>query len=295
MASPPSPPPHEYTTSVPFEPDEETQTLGDRLPTTITQDEQRVLLHKARTSRVSLDVVALAHGTFGGAAHPATLLALRFQFSYPHQSTSRLTSAELNISFQPAAADRGASSSKFPTVRRFSPTSIRDTNPTSATVTRTTAVGASASVGDASGVVPLGVGLSAQNSTEVSFTADFGCEAVGEPWTSDEAYDAGCEGDNAVTWYVKENEVRPAGIPRELRAVVVVERGDGEEEGRVLLARVKAKVRTGWGMSLLGKLFPGERPLVIGEGVEFGEPPAGRDFEALSAEELGRFAGFGRR
>lgn len=276
----PGEPEQEYASSIAFEVDEEAETLGDRVPTTIDEDEQRVLLHKARSSRVSLDVVTVAHGTYS--RQPATLIGLLFKFSYPHQSVSRLTSAELSISFQPIDG-----SSKFPSVRRFGPTSIQDANPTSATVVKTTSFGASLSAGD--GISPVTAGLSAERGTEISFTQDFRCEVVGEPWTSDEAYDTGCELDNAVTWYVKENQVKPAGIPRELRAVVVVARSQ-----KVVLAKVKAKVKTGWGLSLLGSLFPDERPLLIGDGVVFGETPALSDFGALSAEQLNKFVGLDR-
>jgi hypothetical protein len=82
---------------------------------------------------------------------------------------------------------------------------------------------------------------------------------------------------------------QPAGIPRELRAVVVVARVQ-----KVVLAKVKAKVKTGWGLSLLGSLFPEERPLPIRDGVAFGETPALSDFGALSAEQLNKFVGLDR-
>jgi len=152
---------------------------------------------------------------------------------------------------------------------------------------QTTGFGGTISAGE--GISPVSVGVSADRSKEVSFVRDFQCDVIGEPWTSDEAYDQGCEVDNSVTWYVKEHKLLKAGIPRELRTVIIIGRSQ-----KVVLAKVKAKVKTSWGISMLGSLFTQARPLLIGEGATFGEALGNDDFGALSTEQLDVFVGLDR-
>jgi hypothetical protein len=119
MSTPPNNPSEgEYCRSVEFEVDSLTETLGSPAPRTITDTHQRALLQQARRWRVSADVVALAHGVYNG--RPASLLGLQFRFNYQPQTSNRLSSAEINISFQPAEDD----GDDFPVVRTFEPTKI---------------------------------------------------------------------------------------------------------------------------------------------------------------------------
>ena len=275
----------EYTSTVELQVDDATETLGDRLPKTITDTERRALLQQTRSTRVSADVVALAHGTFEG--QPASLVGLRFQFSYPLQSSSsRLTSAELNISFQPEKDGDDGGGSEFPSVRLFAPISI-SADSTTASIEKDTRYSVTTTFG--ASPVPVSLDVTAERGAKVAYVQEFRCNVVGEPWTSDEAYSEGCEVDNAVTWYLTEHKLRKEGIPRELRTVVVVGRRQS-----AIRAKVKAKVKTNWGLSLFGSLFSHARPLVIGDSVVFGVQPPLLDFGKLSKEQLGAFVGLDR-
>jgi hypothetical protein len=266
----------EYTSSVTLEVDDAAETLGDSTPKTITDTERRALLQQARRARVTADVVALAHGTFD--EQPATLIGLRFQFSYQPRSSNRLSSAELNISFQPDNDDDG----QFPVVQRFEPTAI-SADATTAAVKKDTGYDLSVSV--TAGPAPVSVGWTANRGREMAYVQEFRCDVIGEPWTSDEAYSKGCEVDNAVTWYLDEHKLRKEGIPREVRTVVVVGRSQ---------STVRAKVKTNWGLSLFGSLFSQTRPLIIGNSVAFGDQPPLNEFEKLSKEQLNAFVGLDR-
>jgi hypothetical protein len=270
----------EYTSSVTLEVDDAAETLGDSTPKTITDTERRALLQQARRARVTADVVALAHGTFD--EQPATLIGLRFQFSYQPRSSNRLSSAELNISFQPDSDDDG----QFPVVQRFEPTAI-SADATTAAVKKDTSYDLSVSV--TAGPAPVSVGWTANRGREMAYVQEFRCDVIGEPWTSDEAYSKGCEVDNAVTWYLDEHKLRKEGIPREVRTVVVVGRSQS-----TVRAKVKAKVKTNWGLSLFGSLFSQTRPLIIGNSVAFGDQPPLNEFEKLSKEQLNAFVGLDR-
>lgn len=274
-----STPQGEYARSVELEINDVTETLGTPAPKTITDTERRALLQQARRWRVSADVVALAHGTCD--SQPASLVGLRFRFSYQPQSSNRLSSAELNISFQPEE-DGG----EFPAVKLFAPTSIR-ADATEASIRRDTRYGVSTSLPLVA--VPVSAGISVDRGAEIAYAQDFRCEVIGEPWTSDEAYDEGCDVDNAVTWYLNEHKLRKEGIPRELRTVVVVGRGQS-----TIRAKIKAKVKTNWGLSLFGSLWPQTGPLVIRDSVVFGDQPPVGDFKKLSKEQLGAFVGLDR-
>ena len=273
--------PSQYSSSVTLQVDEETETLGSLQPRLINDQERRVLLKQALSCRVAADVVTLAHGTCKN-GHPASLLALRFQFSYPPQSANRLTSAHISISFQAGSGDDETS---FPWVHRFAPRSIR-ADATTATVTNSSALGATASLLAGQSVSPVGLAINAERASEISFDQTFGCHVTGEPWTSDEAYDQGSEVDNSVTWHLHEHKLHKRGISRELRVVLVVGRSQ-----KLVMAKVKAKVKTGWGLSLFGSLFSQGRPLIIGEGTEFGTSPGVDSFDDLSEEQLGDFVG----
>jgi len=276
----------EYTRTVELEVDGATETLGDRLPRTVTDTERRVLLQQALHTRVSADVVALAHGTVDG--QPASLVALRFQFSYPPQSFSRLSSAKLTISFQPA--DDDDDDLNFPTVHRFAPVKIT-ADPTAASIEKDTRYSVSAVLGGGAAPIPVpaSLDLTAERGAKVAYVQEFGCDVVGEPWTSDDAYGRGCEVDNAVTWHVNEHELQKKGIPRELRAVIVVGRSQA-----TVCARVKARVKTSWGLALFGSPFSQARPLVIAESAVFGRQPGSCDFGGLGEEELAAFVGLDR-
>ena len=282
MASPTN---DEYTSTVELQVDDATKTLGDRLPKTITDTERRALLQQTRSTRVSADVVTLAHGTFEG--QPASLVGLRFQFSYPPQSSSsRLSSAELNISFQPEKDGDDGGDSEFPSVQLFAPTSI-SADSTTASIEKDTRYSVTTSFG--ASPAPVGLDITAERGAKVAYVQEFRCNVVGEPWTSDEAYSEGCEVDNAVTWYLTEHKLRKEGIPRELRTVVVVGRRQS-----AIRAKVKAKVKTNWGLSLFGSLFSQARPLVLGDSVVFGRQPPLLDFGKLSKEQLDAFVGLDR-
>lgn len=62
---------------------------------TLSIEKQRVHLSVVYHRRVAADTTSLAHGTFG--VVPATLLALRFRFSYEPVSSARLTHAETHL------------------------------------------------------------------------------------------------------------------------------------------------------------------------------------------------------
>ncbi|KAH8903128.1 hypothetical protein BR93DRAFT_931561 [Coniochaeta sp. PMI_546] len=202
-----SPTEDQYSSSVDLEVDDGTETLGDSVPKTITDTQRRILVQQARSWRVSADVVALAHGTYD--KKPASLIGLRFQFSFQPQPANRLSSAELNISFQPGDDD-----GEFPAVPCFAPEEIR-ADATDALMKKNTRYGVSASVG--AGISPVSVDIGADRGTEIAYVQEFRCDVIGEPWTSDEAYSKDCEVDNAVTWHMNEHKLLKKGIPRELR------------------------------------------------------------------------------
>lgn len=264
----------QFASSVELEVDDGTDTLGDKAPRTITDQQRRVLLQQAGSRRVSADVVSLAHGTFHNQS--ATLMALRFQFSYQPQSSNRLSSAELNIAFRP-----GPNGSDFPTIYRFAPTNIR-ADVTTASLLKATQVGLSTGINTLP--APIGAQVSAERASQVSYTQEFRCDVIGEPWTSDEAYNADCEVDNAVTWHLNEHKLLKEGIPRGLRAVLVVGRSQPSVQ-----AKVTAKVKTNWGLSLSGSLFSQARPLLIEDSVAFGTQPLSDKFDLLTTEQLDAF------
>lgn len=268
-----------YASSVELEVDDTTETLGDKEPKTVADNQRRILLQQALSWRVSADVVALAHGTFD--KKPASLIGLRFQFSYQPQ-TNRLSSAELNISFQ--SDDDGGG--EFPAVERFAPANI-GADATQASMKKDTRTGVSTSLG--AGLAPVTVDVTADRGTEIAYVQEFRCDVIGEPWTSDEAYSKGCDADNAVTWYLNEHKLRKEGIPRELRTVLVISRSQS-----TVRAKVKAKVKTNWGLTLFGSLFSQTTPLLIGDSVAFGNQPPLVEFEKLSEEQLYAYVGLDR-
>ncbi len=272
----------EYARTAELEVDDATETLGDRRARTISSSEQRALLQQKGSWRVSADVASLAHGSFEG--RPASLVGLRFRFSYPPKSSNRLSSAELNISFQPE--NDGDDGGEFPTVQLFEPVAI---SADSMVVSIEKDTRYSITTSSSAAPIPVSLGISGERGAKTSYVQEFRCDVVGEPWTSDEAYSKGCEVDNAVTWYLNEHKLRKEGIPRELRTVVVVGRSQP-----AIRARVKAKVKTDWGLSLFGSLFSQARPLVVRETVVFGDQPPVGDFAELSKEQLGAFVGLGR-
>jgi hypothetical protein len=267
----------EYTRSVALEIDDVTETLGTPAPKTITDTKRRVLLQQVRHWRVSADVVTLAHGTYK--SQPASLVGLRFCFSYQPQTSNRLSSAEVNISFQPMEDGE-----EFPAVKSFAPTSIH-ADVTEASICRDTRYGTSLSLAAA----PVSGSIFRDQGVEITYARDYRCEVIGEPWTSDEAYDEGCDVDNAVTWHLNEHKLRKEGIPKELRTAVIIGRNQS-----VIHAKIKAKVKTNWGLSLFGSLWPQAGPLVIRDSVAFGDYSFGDDFESLSREQLGTFVGLDR-
>lgn len=271
-----STPEDEYSRTVELQVDGSFETLGDQGPRTVTEAEQRILMQQALKTRVTADVVALAHGTFKG--QPASLVGLQFRFGYPPQSSNRLSSAVLNISFGPGNDGTG-----FPTVHRFAPVRI-SADSTTTPVERDTRHGVSVSI-DAS-PVPVSVDFTADRGTKVAYVQDFGCDVDGHHWTSDDAESQGYEVDNAVTWYLNEHKLRKEGIPKELRTVVVVGRSQP-----AIRAEIKARVKTSWDLRLFGFPFPQARPLVISESVVFGHQPPTLEFEKLSDDGLAAFVG----
>jgi hypothetical protein len=61
-------------------------------------------------------------------------------------------------------------------------------------------------------------------------------------------------------------------------------------------ARIKAKVKTNWGLSLFGSPWPQTGPLVIQDTEAFGnhQVDLDQDFKTLSKEQLGAFVGLDR-
>ena len=267
----------EYARSVELEIDDVTETLGTPAPKTITDTEQRALLQQVRRWRVSADVVTLAHGTYKN--QPASLVGLRFCFSYQPQTSNRLSSAEVNISFQPAE-----DSEEFPAVKDFAPTSIH-ADVTEASICKDTRHGVSLAAAGA----PVSGSISWEQGVGITYPQTYRCEVIGEPWTSDEAYDEGYDVDNAVTWHLNEHKLHKGGIPKELRTVVVIGRKQS-----IIRAKIKAKVKTNWGLSLFGSLWPQAGPLVIRDSVAFGDYSFDNDFESLSKEQLSTFVGLDR-
>jgi hypothetical protein len=129
----------------------------------------------------------LVHGTFGGA--PATLLGLRFRFSYEPASSPRFT--------RPFDSDQASTP---PDIAVFAPARIHST-------VQTAHISHTREVLPAIGVNPPvagQIGISGKMGRTIDYTREYSTDVEGNLWTSDDAFDEVLDVDDCVSWTVLE-------------------------------------------------------------------------------------------
>lgn len=251
------------SSTVEFEVDNEALHLGGKVPKELTETTARAISSNAGRSGVRGDVICLQHGKYKG--KPATLLAVKFQFSFEQNSTNRFSRAEIRIAFD--SSSKNASSGSKPAVRHYSPALICGP---SSTGEIKKSIGVVPSISSPAAPVQIGVEVPMTRSTTVA--RDFQMKIIGEPWASDE--DA--EDDDMVIWRVDENYAQTDGIPRDFKTAVVV-----QHTGEEFQATVHIKARTRMGISLFSWPWSKPTPLVVSNKSSFGDGVLPDDFSAL--------------
>ena len=265
----------EYSSTVDLEEYDPTLTLGQTTPKELTKTS--AMAFRQPGGQVTCDVVSVAHGTYEGKL--ASLLGFSFKFPYESPGNrKRITEAEVEISFRPAKAG-----DMWPEIKLFAPTYIHG-DIQSANVNTTTAGELSLS-----SPTPVQLGASVELSRGMSYGKKYRTTIGGSCKNSNDAFNAGFEHYDTVTWKVMENKLQCDGIPSGIKTAVLL--GPTEESYHFI---VTVKVKTASVSSFLAQLWPKKRPMLMKRSVSFG-PHADRPaFDELGVDDWQSLVGWNK-
>jgi hypothetical protein len=270
------------SSTVAFEIDSSSEQLSAKPPKEISENEHVESLLDFHKWDITARVIGVHQGEYGG--EPATLVLFEFRFDVSGGKRSRLSSSKITTTFEPAQTTskkrqrpKDNKSNKYPNVKLYSPDTIQ--GPVTK-IQKVDVTGIDLALIKPSPSFPILPQIGFTRTSTETYWVDTMMEINGSVWRSRDR----C---NQAIWELKEGLKHNKGIPKVLKAAVVLQNG-----GQPFQATVEVKAHTGMGLPLEALPWSDPTPLFFKTDVSFGPSLRSSNFDELTEDDFTRLCEF---